>query len=227
MRCSALRRWVPICAAGLIVLAPAGARAAQEPSQEHGHEHGGHGEPAAQGHEHGEMGEMTAEQVAAMEAYQRAATPGAQHAKLAEGVGSYKLTFKMWEAPGAEPQVSEGTAERTMTLGGRVLEERVSSTMMGMAFEGIGRTGYDNVTGRHWSTWTDNMSTGLFVMYGTVRDDGTSTFEGDMADPVTGGTIRMRIESRSEGDKEIAEFYHPGPDGREMKGMEITYQPGG
>lgn len=220
MRCNALLRWVPICAAALIVLAPAGARAAQEPS----HEHGGHGETAAQGHEHGEMGGMTAEQAAAMEAYQRAATPGAQHAKLAESAGSYKLSFKMWEAPGAEPQVSEGAAERTMTLGGRVIEERVSSTMMGMPFEGLGRTGYDNVTGRYWSTWTDNMSTGLFVMYGTIRDDGSSTFEGDMADPVTGGTIRMRIEGRSEGNKEIAEFYHPGPDGREMKMMEITYE---
>ena len=29
------------------------------------------------------------------------------------------------------------------------------------AFTGVGRTGYDNVTGRYWSTWTDTMSTGV------------------------------------------------------------------
>ena len=35
--------------------------------------------------------------------------------------------------------------------------------MMGMPFEGIGRTGYDNVTGKYWSTWIDNMSTGCYL----------------------------------------------------------------
>jgi hypothetical protein len=220
MRCSNLLRWAAVCAALLIAVAPAGAGA-----QDQGHEHG-HGEMAEQGHEHG-MGEMTAEQKAEMEAHMKAASTGSEHAKLAEGVGSYKLTFKMWEAPGTEPQLGEGTAERTMTLGGRVLEEKVTATMMGMPFEGIGRTGYDNLKKAYWSTWTDNMSTGLMVMHGTVRDDGTATFEGDTIDPMTGNTIRMRIEGRMEGDKEVNEFYFPGPDGTEMKGMEIIYEPVG
>jgi hypothetical protein len=65
------------------------------------------------------------------------------------------------------------------------------------------------------------------VMHGTVRDDGTATFEGDTIDPMTGNTIRMRIEGRMEGDKEVNEFYFPGPDGTEMKGMEIIYEPVG
>ena len=218
MRCSNLLRGAAICAALLIAIAPAGARA-QDQGQEHGH-----GE--MQGHEHG-MGEMSAEQQAMMEAWQKAATPGPEHAKLAESAGRYKLTVKTWHQPGGEPEVSEGTAERTMTLGGRVLEERVTSTMMGMPFEGVGRTGYDNLKKTYWSTWTDNMSTALMIMHGTIGDDGTATFEGDTIDPMTGDTMRMRIESHMEGDKEVNEFFHPGPDGTEMKGMEITYEPAG
>ena len=54
-----------------------------------------------------------------------------------------------------------------MGLDGRVLIEEVTSSMMGMPFTGHGMTGYDNVTGKYWSTWTDSMSTGLMVSEGT------------------------------------------------------------
>jgi hypothetical protein len=181
----------------------------------------GHAEMMAEGHE------MSAEEKAMMEAWQASMAPGAEHEKLAGMAGSYKLTVTTWTAPGAPPQTSTATADRSVSLGGRVLEEKVAGSMMGTPFEGLARTGYDNVRERYWSTWTDNMSTGLMVMHGTVRDDGTATFEGDTIDPMTGNTIRMRIEGRMEGDKEVNEFYFPGPDGTEMKGMEIIYEPVG
>jgi len=61
-----------------------------------------------------------------------------------------------------------GTATRSMTLDGRVLVEDVSSSMMGSPFTGHGMMGYDNVTGKYWSTWNDSMSTGLMVSEGTA-----------------------------------------------------------
>lgn len=218
MRCSNLLRWAAICAALVVAVAPAGAFA-----QDHGHEHG---DGEMQGHEHG-MGEMTPEQQAEMEAWTKAAATGSEHARLAKMVGSYKVTFKMFGAPEAEPEMGEGTAERRMILGGRVLEETVGSTMMGMPFEGVGHTGYDNLKKTYWTTWMDNMSTGLTLMHGTVGDDGSASFEGETPDPMTGGTSRMRIESHMDGDKEVNEFYHPGPDGTDVKMMEIVYTPVG
>lgn len=213
MRCRTFLRWAAVCAALLIVAAP-GAAVAQD---EHGHEHGEMGE----GHGHGEM---TPEQQAEMEAWMAAGKPGPEHARLAAGEGRYDVTARMWEAPGAEPMVSEGTAERTMTLGGRVLEESYSGSMMGMPFEGVGRTGYDNVKKTYWATWTDSMSTSLMLMHGTMGDDGSASFEGDMTSPVDGSNIHMRIATRVEGGKEIHDFYIPGPGGEEFKHMELVYE---
>jgi len=59
----------------------------------------------------------------------------------------------MFGEPGTEPEVSTGTASRRMILGGRYLEETVHAMMMGEHFEGLGLTGYDNVTGSWWGTW--------------------------------------------------------------------------
>ena len=59
-----------------------------------------------------------------------------------------------------------GTATRSMALDGRVLVEDVDCTMMGAPMTGHGMTGYDNVSGKYWSTWTDSMSTGIMVSQG-------------------------------------------------------------
>lgn len=169
---------------------------------------------------------MSEEQMAMMAAMQSAMTPGEPHEMLAKSVGSWKLTFELWMAPGAEPMVNEGTAERTMTLGGRVLEEKVSASMMGMPMEGLGRTGYNNITDTWWSTWTDNMSTGLIAFDGTWdAEKEEMVFEAEVPSPMDGELRTMRIVSRHEGDdKEIAEFFEPGPDGEMHRTMRIVYE---
>ncbi|MDY7091494.1 MAG: DUF1579 family protein [Acidobacteriota bacterium] len=169
---------------------------------------------------------MSEEQMEMMAAMQAAMTPGEPHEMLAESAGSWKLTFELWMAPGTEPMINEGTAERTMTLGGRVLEEKVSASMMGMPMEGLGRTGYNNVTDTWWSTWTDNMSTGLVTMTGTWdAEKQEMVFEGEVPSPMDGEMRTMRIVSHHEGaDKEIAEFFEPGPDGEMHRTMRIVYE---
>ena len=111
--------------------------------------------------------EMTPEQQAEMEAYAKAGTPGAAHQALASTVGNYDLKVRSWMEPGGPPMEEAGTATRAMALDGRVRVESVSSKMMGAPFTGHGMLGYDNVTGKYWSTWNDSMSTGLMVSEGT------------------------------------------------------------
>lgn len=163
---------------------------------------------------------------AMMAAWTKAMTPGPEHQALATLGGAWKMTTTYWLDPSAPPEVSEGRAERRMILGGRVLEERVDGQMMGDTFQGIAQTGYDNVTGRYWATWTDDMSTGITLLYG--RDDpasGQMVFEGETSDPMTGGLSPMRIESRMEGeDREVSTFFMPGPDGQMVKTMQIVYE---
>src|SRR5690606_37642121 len=85
---------------------------------------------------------MTPEQEAMMQAYIAAGTPGAPHAALATAVGDYAIAIRNWDAPGAEPTVSTGTATRRMILGGRVLVEQMQSEMYGQPFTGHGMVGF-------------------------------------------------------------------------------------
>lgn len=170
------------------------------------------------------QGQMSDEMQKMMQAWQNAMTPNEHHADLAKEVGDWKMTVTSWQAPGAPPEVSNGTAERSMELGGRVLVEHVNGEVMGQAFEGIGRTGYDNVTGEYWSTWTDSMSTGLSVMSGK-EEGGKMVYSGEASDPMAGKKTPMKMELTRDGDnKETATFYMPMPDGSMFKSMLIVYE---
>jgi hypothetical protein len=167
---------------------------------------------------------LTPEQMAEMEAYQKAGTPGAQHKALAASVGNYDVKMKSWNAPGEPPMESTGTATRKMILGGRVLVEDFNGTMMGMPFTGQGTTGYDNVSGKHWSTWMDSMSTGMMASQGTCDAQNACTYSGTYNDPVKKAPVTSRMTSRwTTPTTEVFEMYGPGKDGKEMKMMEITY----
>lgn len=167
--------------------------------------------------------EAGADEAAMMEAYMAAGKPGEAHARLAETVGTWKMEIKSWMDPGAEPMVSEGTAEREMSLDGRVLVETVSSSMMGEPFTGHGMTGYDNVTGKYWSTWNDSMSTGISISHGTYdAETETYSFTGTYSNPMTGGTAKNRVEIHLQDGQEVMEYFEY-YEGQEVKTMEIVY----
>jgi len=168
--------------------------------------------------------EMTAEQKAEMEAYMKAATPGAPHKAMASTAGTYVAKVKSWHEPGGPASEETGTATRTMTLDGHVLVEDFKGAMMGMPFTGHGMRGYDNVSGKYWSTWTDSMSKGLMVSEGTCDASNACTFKGSWNDPIKKGPVTARMTTRwTSPTTEIFEMYGPGKDGKEMKMMEITY----
>ena len=187
-----------------VVLLPVAAALAQQPT----------GQP-----------QMTPEQMAQMEAYMKAAMPGEQHKAMAGAAGAYDMEIKGWSEPGKPPMVDKGTCSRTMMLDGRVMVEDVTATMMGAPFKGQGMMGFDNVTGKYWSTWTDSMSTGLMVSEGTCDAKQSCTFIGTMNDPISKAAVKMKMNSKwVDPATEVFEMYGPGPDGKEMKMMEITYR---
>lgn len=167
---------------------------------------------------------MSPDEAALMAAYQKAGTPGTQHAELARAAGDYTLSIRSWDRPGATPAVESGTATRRMILDGRVMAETLKATMHGQPFTGHGMTGYDNVSGKWWSTWNDSMSTGLMVSEGTCDANNACTFTGSWNDPVTKGKVTARMETRwTSPDTELFTMFGPGPDGKEYKMMEMTY----
>jgi len=164
---------------------------------------------------------MTPEQQKMMEAYMKAGTPGPEHARLAKWVGSWDLDLTNLDGP--TPQKSKGTAQFSSDLGGRVVSQVVKSDMMGMPFEGHGTEGYDNVAKKYWSVWTDSMSTGPSVAWGTCTE-AMCSYEGTYNDAVTGKAAKVRMTIKAESaDKQVFNYFGPGPDGKEKKMMEIVY----
>ena len=169
--------------------------------------------------------EMSAEEMAVMEAYIEAGTPGPRHEALAAAAGEYDLLIKNWTDPAGPAMESTGTATRRMVLGGRVMVEEMESSMMGMTYTGHGMSGFDNVSGKYWSTWMDSMSTGMLMSEGTCDAEGEEcVYFGSWNDPIEGGPVTIRMETRwTSPTTQIFEMYGPGPAGEEMKMMEIVY----
>lgn len=167
----------------------------------------------------------SAEQQAMMEAWQKAGTPGEQHKQLAGMAGNWTTKQTMWMEPGAPPMVQSGTATGTLVLGGRHVRQDYKGEWMGQPFEGVGYTGYDNVTGKYYSSWMDSGSTGLFVSYGDYDPaTRTYTFTGEMTDPAAGGAkIPVRQLVRIvDNDHHVFDMYET-RGGKEMHAMQIEY----
>jgi len=128
-----------------------------------------------------------ADPAAMMKTWEKYATPGAPHQVLGKLAGKWATSNTMWMDESQPPATQTGTAEYEMTLGGRYMAQHYKSEMMGMPFEGVGTVGYDNLRQRYFSTWIDNMGTGLMTCTGTANAAGNEiTFNGVMDDPMTG-----------------------------------------
>ncbi len=170
---------------------------------------------------------MSAEQQAMMAAWQKAATPGAQHQQLADQfAGSWDTKMTMWMDPSAPPMTETGKAVNIAELGGRQIRMAFNGQFMGQPFAGVGYTGYDNVRGKYTSSWMDNMSTGTMMSNGDY-DPATSTytFRGEMADPMQGGKAMIPIRETVrivDADHHVMEMYET-RDGKEARTMMIEY----
>lgn len=161
----------------------------------------------------------------AMKEYMKLMSPGAQHALLAEGAGEWNVSHKMWMDPAGEPTVQTGKAKAYMVMD-RYLVEDYESTVMGMPFKGQSMTGYDNFRKEYWSTWVDNMSTGISVFRGQWDEaTKTLTMNGTMDDPMAGqkdAPIRSTVKHNDDGSRTF-EMWGKTPDGKDVKFMEMVY----
>lgn len=160
------------------------------------------------------------------------AKPGENHKLLAELVGNWNYTVKMWMAPGAPPMTSKGTATRKALMDGRYFELNVSGVfkmpdasgkLADMNFKGSSIEGYDNVKKKFVNTWIDNMGTGIMVSEGTY-DPATKTFtymsEVEMP-PGNKTPVREEVKVIDKNHHVLSWYENRG--GQEVKTMEIDY----
>ncbi|MEJ7740218.1 MAG: DUF1579 domain-containing protein [Chitinophagaceae bacterium] len=162
----------------------------------------------------------------AMKTMMEAGTPGQQHAMLAKGDGKWTAETTMWMSPDAAPMTAKSNAVNKMIFGGRYQQTSFKGDFMGMPFEGSSMTGYDNAKKVYFTTWMDNMSTGLMNMEGSWDEASKSIhFKGKMICPANGKECEMReIYKIVDDNTHVMEMY--GPDmktGKEYKSMEIKF----
>jgi hypothetical protein len=162
------------------------------------------------------------------------AKPGENHKMLAQGIGTWSYTVKMWMTPdpNAAPMQSTGTTVAREILGGRYIVGEHSGKMqmpgpdgkmMDMDFKGVSTEGYDNVKKKFVATWVDNMGTGIMNLEGTYDSAAkTLTYLADYEMmPGMKTKVREVIKVTDQNHRTLEWYEDRG--GTEVKTMEITY----
>jgi len=108
---------------------------------------------------------------------------------------------------------------------------KVTGTMHGQSFEGMGALAYNNVAQRFESVWQDSLHTGIGYMTGQL-DSGKKelTLTGECTDPSSGQAATVRSVTRWINDNEyVTELFMRGSDGgsdQRMATMKFTRESG-
>jgi Protein of unknown function (DUF1579) len=163
-------------------------------------------------------------EAAMMAQWQSAMTPGAWHKRLDPLVGKFKAKTEFVMAPGVPPMVHEGTSDNRWVLGGRYLEQAYRGTAMGMPFEGIGYTGYDNPSKRYVGTWMDTFGTGVMSSAGVGRPTPSKmTFVAEAVEPSGKPIVFDAIITVKNPDQHSYEMWTKAPNGKRFRNMIVTY----
>ena len=162
---------------------------------------------------------------AMMAAWMKAMTPAEGHHRLAPLVGTFVARTTFWMAPGAPGDSHDGVSEHDWVLGGRFVQQRYRGTAMGMPFEGIGYTGFDNVRGKYASTWMDTMGTGIMNSVGTGKP--TESQIGSVCTAWEAGAGMVEIQGMiriQDHDHHTFELRRKGPNGKTFRNMLVEYK---
>ena len=159
-----------------------------------------------------------------MAMWSRAMTPGDGHRRLEPLIGTFHARTTFLMEPNAPPSVSEGVSENRWVLGGRYLEQTYKGSSMGMPFEGLGYTGFDNAQGKYVGTWMDTFGTGLMNSVGTGRPtDRKLTSRAEAVDP-SGRVINFEcIVEIQDQDHHTWEMWTRAPSGKRYRAMQAEY----
>jgi hypothetical protein len=154
--------------------------------------------------------------------------PGAEHERLRPFAGTFRATVKIWMGPG-EPQESTGTMQSSFQLGGLYLHQDYEGDRTDGPFPcflGKGYWGFNTISGTYEGFWIDNASTMMQLETGDVDSGGKVwTMHSELTNPQTGRPMKRRsVITLVDNDHHTMEMYFAGPDGNDVKNMEISYE---
>ncbi len=161
----------------------------------------------------------------AMENWMKYSTPGQPHQFLAKQEGDWDVAVKTWMQPGNPPSESGWMAHGKMILGGRYLQIQYKGMMMGMPYEAMTTTAFDNHLQSFITSWIDNMGTGVNQGRGILDNTGKVLTEtGEMYDPMMGHNMDMKtVTTLTSKDSFTVIMFHSMAGSEEMKSMEMVF----
>jgi Protein of unknown function (DUF1579) len=160
---------------------------------------------------------------AAVQAMDKAMTPGEGQKRLEPMIGSFDVTVLVWTAPGNPPLEYKGSAVNTWVLGGRYVQTMLSTVMDGEAFDGIGYYGYDNTTKAYQASWMDSGSTAIAWYRGTLDKAGRSAVLNSVQATSADGkplALELRVNIADGGDH-VTQMWGSPAGGKAFKLMEL------
>jgi Protein of unknown function (DUF1579) len=151
--------------------------------------------------------------------------PGPEHQIFTMEAGTWDAVVEMAAAPGSPATTSKGSDVVTLACGGLCIVNDFNSELIpGMPFNGHGMTAYDPAKKKYVGSWTDSMSAGLLLSEGTY-DAATKTVTSWMEAPgPTGATVKTKSTVQyTDADHRVMTMYVPGPDGKDMQTLKISY----
>jgi len=151
------------------------------------------------------------EQEEVMERMIETATPGLEHAKLADMVGDWDVAVRYrWRAHNTW-QTGTGTSKIKSVLDGRYVVEEINLDTGDVPYHGFQIYGFDNIEKRYFQIWMDSLSTWPTATWGDwdAKDDkGTLVLSGRIKDIISPEGRPFRQTRRWDGkDKLITQIY--------------------
>lgn len=125
---------------------------------------------------------------------QKHATPGEWHHRLEPLIGIWDTFTTLWVSADRRPIESDGSVEKTWTLGGRFVREDLAGVSPdGNPHLGLGFIGYDTVQKRYQGVWMNSGMSAMSHFTGQMNPTThTITFTGEETDPAGGPPRRFR-----------------------------------
>lgn len=149
--------------------------------------------------------------------------PTVEHQKLNEFVGVWDVTLDMGTED--QPAKSKGTCVRRQPLGGFWLVDKFQAQVMGQNFSGLGTTGYDPAKKKYVGTWIDSLAPSVMVTEGSFDKTGKILTMSGLAPDATGKLVMNRtVTTIKDKNTHVFQMFAPGPDGKELTMLTITYK---
>ena len=150
--------------------------------------------------------------------------PTAEHTKLEEHAGTWKVHSTFYMDPNPEVPPMEVEAKETIQMFGEFWTQSVyESDFMGQPFQGQSTLGYDPENKEFVSTWIDTMSPTFFHFAGNFEGE-TLVMRGRAFDCMSKMEANYRTTEVHNGPNErVFEMFMELPDGSEFKMMTHVY----